>query len=163
VATDDFSAGACAAQVLSARAPDGCKFAVLSGPPGDQRSLSRVNGFLSRLPGAKVIAGGGWFGDNIASVAQPALRAGADGIFCVNDRIAAALLECFRRAGITPPAVVGHDNASLAEQWHLTTIAIPWEEMAASALEVIRQRLRGDSGPARQVILAQRPVFRLTA
>ncbi|MGD0744105.1 MAG: substrate-binding domain-containing protein, partial [Verrucomicrobiota bacterium] len=163
VATDDFSAGVCAAQVLMARNSKGRRFAVIAGPPADSRSTDRVRGFLSRLPGARKFSAGDWFGRRVPRILQEGLRAGQDGVFCVNDHIAAVFLECCQNQSITPPPVIGHDNTPNAERLHLTTIGIPWNEIAAVALELIQSRLNGYSGVARQVILAQRPVFRLTA
>jgi len=163
VATDDFSAGVCAAQVLMARNSKGRKFSVIAGPPDDNRSNDRVAGFLSRLPRARKFAADDWFGRRVPEIFHQALRAGQDGVFCVNDHIAAVFLEHCQNESITPPPVVGHDNTPNAERLHLTTIGIPWDEIAAVALELIQSRLNGYSGVARQVILAQRPVFRLTA
>lgn len=163
VTTDDFSAGVCAAQVLMAKHSKGHRFAVVTGPPNDRRSTDRANGFLSRLPRARKFDAGDWFGRRVPEILRSALRGGADGIFCVNDRIASVFLESCQSQNITPPPVIGHDNTPSAEKLHLTTIGIPWEELTAVTLELIQARLDGYSGVARQIILAQRPVFRLTA
>lgn len=162
VTTDDFSAGVCAAQVLCKRPNDGRRFAVLAGPRDDERSKTRVAGFLSRLAQATVVNAGGWFFEDAQRVAARVLAANPAGVFCVNDRLAEALLACCREQGRAAPPIVGHDNAPVAEELHLTTIETPWEEMVDAAVAVIRSRLDGNSRPARQIILAQRPVYRLT-
>jgi DNA-binding LacI/PurR family transcriptional regulator len=136
---------------------------VVAGPRRDERSRRRVEGFLSRQPHARVVTAGGWYVEDAARVAPVVSAARPDGVFCVNDRLAEALLSHHRARGTTPPAIVGHDNAPVAESLHLTTIETPWDEMTDAAVSIIRARLAGHSGPARHIILAQRPVYRLTA
>jgi len=182
VATDDFSAGVCAAQVLEARVA-ACdpratatpharsssrrrrlpRFSIVAGPPHDERSRRRVAGFLSREPRARIVAAGGWYVEDAMRIAPLVAAAQPDGVFCVNDRLAEALLTHYRANGTPPPAIVGHDNAPVAESLHLTTIETPWDEMTDAAMSIIRARLAGHSGPARHILLAQRPVYRLTA
>lgn len=162
VATDDFSAGVCAAEVLLERAPTGRRFLVLAGPADDKRSANRVDGFLSRLPRGRVLSAGGWYREDGAKVASRALAIGKDGIFCVNDRLAEALLLHCHTHKVRHPPIIGHDNAPVAEELHLSTIAIAWEEMTTVAVETIRGRLAGHSGNAHHTILTQRPVYRLT-
>jgi DNA-binding LacI/PurR family transcriptional regulator len=108
---------------------------------------------------AREFDGGDWFGRRVPQILRLALRAGPDGVFCVNDRIASVFLECCQHQSITPPPVIGHDNTPNAEKLNLTTIGLPWDEFAVVARELIQSRLDGYSGVARQVILAQRPVF----
>lgn len=163
VATDDFSAGACAAQVLTARHPKGRRFVIVSGPLQDMRNQQRVAGFLSHLPRACVVPAGSWYFEDGIKIAPAALATKPDGMFCVNDRLAEAMLAHCRKNKIKPPALVGHDDAPVAEELHLTTIKIPWEEMVEAAVTIIQFRLEGYAGTARQIILAQRPVHRLTA
>ncbi|MFO1477189.1 MAG: substrate-binding domain-containing protein [Verrucomicrobiota bacterium] len=162
VTTDDFSAGVAAAEVFLERQPHAQRYTVLGGPRDDERSTNRVNGFLSMLPLAKVFYTGSWYVDAVPSVAAKVLAAQPEGIFCVNDRLAQGILGYCREQGIETPPLIGHDNAPIAEELNLTTIETPWEEMVSATVEVVRRRLGGDSGPARTVFLAQRPVFRLT-
>ncbi|HEX3719014.1 MAG TPA: substrate-binding domain-containing protein [Verrucomicrobiae bacterium] len=162
VATDDFSAGVCAAEALREHVQGGRRFLVLAGPAADKRSKNRVRGFLSCLPKSRVISAGGWYLEDGAKVAARALAIGKDGIFCVNDRLAEALLLHCETQKIRRPAIIGHDNAPVAEELHLSTIAIEWDEMTSVAIETIRRRLASQSGNARHIILTQRPVYRLT-
>ena len=162
VTTDDFSAGVCAAEVFLEQMPRDKRFAVVGGPRNDQRSVDRVNGFLQKMPQAKVFHTGSWYGDDVATIAGKVLAGRPDGIFCANDRLAEGVMKYCQTSGIPLPPVIGHDNAPIAEELHLTTIETPWEEMISAAVEVVRKRLEGYSGPARQIFLAQRPVYRLT-
>lgn len=163
IATNDFSAGVCAAQVLRNRLPNGKQHVVVAGPADDQRSCRRVDGFKSIFPLCKVIRAGGWYFEDGTRVAARVLKAGKHGVFCVNDRLAEGVMDYARRSGFPLPPLIGHDNAPVAEALHLTTIALPWPDIVSSAVGVIRARIVGDSSPARQIILAQRPICRLTA
>lgn len=162
VTTDDVSAGVCAAEVFMERIPRGKRFAVVGGPRDDERSTNRVNGFLRVVSRAKVFYAGGWHVEEVAGIAGKVLAAKPDGIFCANDRLAQGILEYCRQQDMPVPPLIGHDNAPVAEELHLTTIETPWDEMVRAAVEVVRRRLDAYSGPARQIFLAQRPVFRLT-
>jgi DNA-binding LacI/PurR family transcriptional regulator len=122
-----------------------------------------VEGFLSREPRATVVTAGGWYAEDGALVAPRVFRATPDGVFCVNDRLAEALLAHGHAAGLEIPPIVGHDNAPVAEALHLTTIETPWGEMIDAAVSIVRARLAGHAGPARHIVLTQRPVYRLTA
>jgi DNA-binding LacI/PurR family transcriptional regulator len=86
------------------------------------------------------------------------------GVFCCNDRLAQGVLTEYEAQHVrSVPHVVGFDNAPIAEALHLSTIAIPWEQFAAEAVELVRNRLKGDTSSARQIILSLRPHVRLTA
>lgn len=168
VSTDDHGGGACAAQLLARAARRAtaagprsrrCAFAILSGPADDPRSNDRVRGFQSVSP-ATVIASQNWFYEGGCAVAAEAVAAGRDGIFCCNDRLAEAVLDWCARAGMMPPPVVGFDDAPIAERLDLTTIAIPWAEMAAGAAAVIKRRLTDAPLTASRQIFAPRPIVR---
>jgi DNA-binding LacI/PurR family transcriptional regulator len=159
VSTDDFSGGACAAELLRDRPAARKSVAILSGPVGDARSRSRVDGFTSILA-AKVIAAAGWYLEDGLRACGRAVEAGRDGLFCCNDRLAEAVVVHCRRHGIARPALVGFDDAPVAELLGLTTIAIPWAEMCGGAMAVIKRRLSGDPATASQQIFAPRPVVR---
>ncbi len=164
VRTDDFSGGVCAAQVLIQRLNDSRGLAVLAGPKDDRRSCQRVEGFLKVVPTARVIHSGGWFLEHGHAAAAALAGNDLNGVFCCNDRLAQGMLAELEARGVqAPPHVVGFDNAPIAEALHLSTIAIPWEQFAAEAVDLVRNRLEGDTSPARQIILSLRPHIRLTA
>ncbi len=160
VSVDDFSGGACAAQMLGGKGDRASgRFAVLAGPRHDRRSADRVAGFLS-LADATVIAAANWFVEDGLKVAARAVRAGTDGIFCCNDRLAEAIVLHCGRQGIARPPLIGFDDAPIARELNLSTIAIPWAELAEGAMSVIRKRLAGDSTTASRQIFAPRPLPR---
>jgi len=119
---------------------------------------------MTIAPTARIIHSGGWFLEHGRAAAPALMKEDFRGVFCCNDRLAQGVLTEFEARGIQPaPYVVGFDNAPIAEALHLSTIAIPWEQFAAEAVELIRSRLEGDTSPARQIILSLRPHVRLTA
>jgi DNA-binding LacI/PurR family transcriptional regulator len=159
VGVDDFSGGACAAELLAAahvRAPR-----VLAGPVDDWRSRQRVRGFLSVLD-AQVLHADGWFMDDGHSMARRILAAGVDGVFCCNDRLAEGLVRFARTHNRPLPRLVGFDDAPVSAELQLTTIAIPWGQLAQSAVDVIAQRLQGSTRPAIHQHLPPHPVRRMT-
>ncbi len=160
VSTDDHSGGAAAAQMFLRRFNPASCYAVLAGPEGDLRSRNRVAGFVSILPKAKVVAAESWnVEDGLAKV--PRLLQGCpEAVFCCSDRLAEAVIKFCRNRKLQPPALIGFDDAPVAEILHLTTIAIPWRELVEGAVVVIKKRLRGDSSTASRQIYAPRPVVR---
>lgn len=164
VSIDDFSGGAGAAQLLLRFAGGSARgLAVLAGPVGDSRSQARCAGFLSVVPGAPVVSAGSWFFEDGYHAAPGALLRGPRGLFCANDRLADAVCSWCRDKGQTPPPLVGFDDAPVAETLGLTTMAIPWEEFIGGAGELIKRRMNGDTGAARQLIFMPRPVVRSVA
>ena len=160
ISVDDFSGGAGAAQFLLARCPRSTpQFAILSGPVNDPRSSARVAGFLS-IAQARVVSAPTWFYDDAKTVAVNVLRAGPDGIFCCNDRLAEAAIRCCNILGMTRPAVVGFDDAPVATWVKLTTVAIPWEGLVAAASSVIRRRMTGAASSAIAQLISTRIIVR---
>lgn len=161
VSMDDFSGGVCAAELLLREAPPARpRLAVVAGPENDPRSQARTAGFLSLAPQAKIVQAGGWFYEDGYHVAGEAVELGKHGVFCCNDRLAEAIqVFCSENHRQAPP-LVGFDDAPVAEKLNLTTIAIPWEDLVASAADIIKRRLSGETFAARQVIVTPQPVIR---
>jgi hypothetical protein len=151
VACDDFSGGAAAAELLRGAG----NTAVLAGPESDHRSRQRVAGFRSVCVRAKVFWAESWDSDSSAKLAPRISKGKFSGVFCCNDRLAEGLLK----NGVAA-TVVGFDDAPVAEALDLTTIAIPWQEMVAGAVDIIRRRMNGHTGAAAKLIFAPRPVMR---
>src|SRR4029079_6968155 len=86
VSTDDFSGGACAAQLLRDRTGKQGGFAVVAGPEADRRSVLRTQGFTS-VVNAAVVRAGSWFYDHGYRAAAEAVRRGKAGLFCVHEHI----------------------------------------------------------------------------
>ena len=84
-------------------------------------------------------------------------KGGFAGVFCCSDRLAEGVVTHGVRA-----AVVGFDDAPVAETLNLTTFAIPWQEMVTGAVGIIRRRMNGHAGAAAKLIFAPRPVMRGT-
>jgi DNA-binding transcriptional regulator YhcF (GntR family) len=159
VSVDDFSGGAYAAQHLMARHPKRPMLAVLAGPKHDQRSAARVAGFLSVAP-ATVIASSSWFYEDALDVADRALAAGRDGIFCCNDRLAQAVVRRATDLARARPRLVGFDDAPVARWLKLTTIAIPWEELVDAVVGAIRRKQASPASAAIAQLVSTRIVVR---
>lgn len=157
VSVDDYSGGVAAGEWLAAQLPK-ARCAVLAGPYDDARNRLRVAGFLTVHPKARVIKAGSWFADE-AALAVPGVL-GFQGVFCANDRLAAAVVEAVKAGGISGPLVVGFDDAPVAELLDFTTIAIPWEDVATAAVDVARRRMAGDVRTAAALTFAPRPIVR---
>lgn len=162
VTTDDFSGGACAAELLKERTGLTRGFAVLGGPADDHRSVQRIAGFRAHLPTATVACADSWFVEAGRAKAAALLAMRPAGIFACNDRLAEAVIGYCREHRRPVPPLVGFDNAPVAERLRLTTIGIPWETLAAVAAEICAARVGGGDAPARIVTLAHEPVMRLT-
>jgi Transcriptional regulators len=157
VSVDDFCGGIAAGEWLRERV-GGARCAVLSGPEDDVRNRLRVTGFLAVQRRAKVVRSGSWFYEEALATASQVL--GYPGVFCANDRLAAAVLDEARRLGRRPPQLIGFDDAPIAERMNFTTIAIPWEDVVAAAVGVAQRRMAGDVRTAAGLIFAPRPVVR---
>jgi hypothetical protein len=161
VSVDDHSGGIAAGELVRARTR-AKRVAVLGGPKSDQRCFDRVRGFTEIIPEAKVTYARSWYYEDGIKASDPVLNAKPDVVFCANDRLAQALLDRALRISSTIPKVIGFDDAPIAEQFNLTTIAMPWQEIADNVVEVVQKRMSGDTSTAITRILAPRPVFRAT-
>jgi len=159
VSTDDFSGGVCAGQVLGERVGKKRGYVAVSGPTGDSRSDLRLQGFLSVLP-ATVVSAGNWFFDQGYAAAEQALRSAKAGIFCVNDQLAAGVLQWCVDQGRSCPPIVGFDDAPVAESLNLTTISLPWDEMLDGVIRIAKLRLAGDRAASSHQMFHPRPVLR---
>ena len=163
VTTDDYSGGACAAELLRSRTGGTAGFTVLAGPTDDRRSQQRVAGFCAHVPATRVVAAASWFLEAGLAAAESVLTPTPPGIFACNDRLAEALIVFARRHRRPLPPLVGFDNAPIAEHLRLTTIGIPWRAMVDQAVELALARIQGSTAPARLICLAHEPITRLTA
>jgi DNA-binding transcriptional regulator YhcF (GntR family) len=159
ISVDDFSGGISAGQILSRYSPR--RPVVIGGPASDRRSQSRIDGFHQIFPSAKVIIAGSWFFRSaLRNIAAPLSSVRADAHFCCSDRLAETTLICYQKLQIPAPVVIGFDNAPVAETLGLTTIGIPWEEVARAAAAVIKKRLEGRTDHASAIVLPLVPVIR---
>lgn len=163
VTADDFSGGACAAELLKERTGRARGFTVLGGPAHDRRSQQRVAGFSAHAADTRVVSAASWFVEAGLACAENVLAANPPGIFACNDRLAEALIVHCRRHQRALPPLVGFDNAPIAEHLRLTTIGIPWRAIVDQAIELAVARVQGSTAPARLIGLAHEPISRLTA
>lgn len=159
VSVDDFGGGAMAADLLVERTGRACGFAVLAGPAADPRSQARVAGFRSRCP-AVLVAAPSWFVEGGLAVAAAALQKGPRGIFCCNDRLAQAVILWCEKHTRPKPCIVGFDDAPVARQPGLTTIAIPWSDLTDAIVAAARRRMTDAAGGGTRTVLTPRPVIR---
>jgi len=148
VCTDDFAGGALAADTLLRGSCQPYRFCVLAGPSGDRRSDERLSGFLSRTRDARVIHADNWHRDAGRRAGRELIDTRPTGIFAANDRLAQGALLAFRDANLPTPTIVGYDDAPIAKQLALTTIALPWQEIANAVVQRVQLRLQGDFSPA---------------
>jgi DNA-binding transcriptional regulator YhcF (GntR family) len=159
ISVDDFSGGISAGQVLSRYSPR--RPVIIGGPASDMRSQRRIDGFRQIFPSAQVIVAGSWFFRSaVENIAAPLSSVQADALFCCSDRLAEAALICYQELQIPAPVVIGFDNAPVAETLGLSTIGIPWEEVARAATAVIKKRLDGQTNHASAIVLPLVPVIR---
>lgn len=132
---------------------------LLAGPRSDARSNQRLAGFTAVLPGT-ILHCPSWFLEDALKLAPRLMAQNPQAVFCCNDRLAQGVIETYRHNQAALPPIVGFDDAPIAEQLNLTTIAIPWPQLLAAAISLIKRRLAGDrSDPVHQII-PPRPVIR---
>ena len=161
VAVDDYLGGVCAAQLLMQRVNRKKSIMLIAGPRGDVRSELRMNGFLSVMR-ADVIHAASWYVEGATLAARAVMDASPAGVFTCNDRIAQAVIEEAHLRHISPPPLVGFDDAPIAETLHLTTIAIPWRELVDAVTSIVTRRMSAQLSTASHTLLAPRPIVRLT-
>jgi DNA-binding LacI/PurR family transcriptional regulator len=79
-------------------------------------------------------------------------------IFAGNDMIAFGALLAFREAGLRCPgdiSLIGFDNLDLAEMTSppLSSVSQPGYQMGSTAARMLIERVRGDHGPAKHVVI----------
>jgi DNA-binding LacI/PurR family transcriptional regulator len=79
-------------------------------------------------------------------------------IFAGNDMIAFGTLQAFREAGIHCPAdisLIGFDDLELAEMTSppLSSVSQPGYQMGVAAAQILIDRVRGDHGPNKTIVL----------
>jgi hypothetical protein len=162
ITVDDRLGGALAAELIARRVPARSRIAVLAGPADDRRSSDRVQGFVSVLA-AQVRHSPTWYCADALPAARTLSRTRPAGVFACNDRLAEAVIQACQELGEPLPVLFGFDDAPIAEVLHLSTIAIPWQQLAASVTAMVDRRLAGDRSPASHLTLTPKPILRLTS
>jgi len=126
-------------------------------------SLGRSNKDIdiAHVPGSTLKAG--------YELAAETLRRGpVDGLFCYNDDMAVGALKALSEAGIRVPEdvrLVGFDNLPISEYLPcpLTTVAQPVSDIAESAVQMCRRRLKDPGSKPQRLIFPASLVVRETA
>jgi DNA-binding LacI/PurR family transcriptional regulator len=160
VSVDDFSGGVSAAHLILKHVSRAREVTVLQGPTHDARNNERVEGFLSIIPRATVFTAGSWEYEKGYEISVQVAANMPNAVFCTNDRLASSFLNYCRDNDLEIPGVVGFDNAPVSEQLDLTTIAIPWDQMIRTIVEIADRRLAGDTQNSIQYILNTIPIIR---
>ena len=133
------------------------RYAYIAGIESTQSDRLRRQGFIGRLREngiTDVLIERGEYSYNIAYDAAMRLLQRddrPDAIFCASDQMAFAAIDAARALGLHVPddvAIAGFDNVPQAgwESYQLTTIDQPLTQMLDTTLEILEQRLSGESG-----------------
>lgn len=175
VGVDDAAGGRLAAEHVLAR---GCRdVALLPGPQASSASRYRLHGVRQALEAAGVVIrpedsvecaltyDAGYAGTTtlLSSNTVP-----PDAIICGNDMIALGAIDAIIGKGWRVPedvAVVGYDDMSFSSLGliQLTTVAVPREQMGATAVQLLVERLSDPSMKPRRTLLPHRLVVRRTS
>lgn len=130
--------------------------AVIAGPASAPDNVERINGFLGELAQAGIDTAGMWIAESDFTpeggyaTASRLLDAGTffTALFCANDAMAVGALSRFQEAGIAVPgqvSVIGYDDTESAAYSapRLTTVNIPWRDVAASGVHALLNRCYG--------------------
>lgn len=159
VTIDDFGGGVAAGEIL--RLHRQCASAVfLAGPADDPRSQRREAGFRTVYPDSVSVGAQSWFREAGESVFAKIQALEPKGVFCANDRLAEGFLRAAAKANWRPPPTVGFDNAPVARRLGLSTVAIPWKELAGSATGIVKERLNGSKAAASHIVINPRAIIR---
>lgn len=159
VGTDDFAGGALAADTLLRASTTPRRFGILAGPVGDRRSDERVAGFLSRVKDTAMTHAANWHRDAGRRAGHELIKESPTGIFAANDRLAQGTLLAYQDAGQHPPLIVGYDDAPIAQKIGLTTIALPWEDIAQTVVQRAQIRLQAGFSSACTFLFQPSVVF----
>ena len=159
ICTDDFAGGALAADTLLRGSEPPYRFAILAGPKEDRRSDERIAGFLSRIDHAMIEHADNWHRDAGRRAACKLIDTNPTGIFAANDRLAQGITLACRDRKQRTPRLVGYDDAPIANQLGLTTIALPWQAIADAVVQRTQRRLQGDLDPACTFLFQPSVVF----
>ena len=142
------------------------RLAMVMGPRHLTNARDRLRGFTRALTKAKIALGpeyvqeasfdqhGGFAKTMLLLRMTPRPSA----IFAANDMIAFGALLAFREAGLRCPediSLIGFDNLQFAEMTSppLSSVTQPGFQMGTTAAQILVDRVKGDQGPVKHVIL----------
>jgi LacI family transcriptional regulator len=148
----------------------------LSGPPTSRSGQERAKGYAAALEGAGLS-----FDASLQAHSAPTLEGGLaaaqslltawpdmDALFCYNDLVAVGALQACAKLGrrvSEDVAVVGCDDIPLAEMVTppLTTLHVSQQEMGASAIQLLLNKINGCADECREIVLRPKLVIRASA
>jgi LacI family transcriptional regulator len=143
------------------------KFAMVAGPPGSAAANDRLNGFRGRLAESGLLLSD----DHVVRVGNPlevdALQSlfqredRPTAIFAWADDVAIASMDLLASMGLRCPqdfSIVGFDSLDICNRCRpgLTSVAQPISEMAATAVRLLSQLVKGKTPVTRQVLFPLR-------
>ena len=171
VITDNLQSGHMAARYLIENGHS--RISIIRGPSNVNPSAQRVTGFRQAMKEAGLVvdaefeACGDFHPESGYRAAMSMLRLSPPptAIFACNDLMAIGALKAVREAGLSVPediSLVGHDNIEMASyiQPALTTISQPVEELAATAIKLLLERIEQPGLAPRRIVLPNRLVVR---
>ncbi len=163
---DHRAAGAAAARALCEAGHR--RLAIIEGPKTSNDNALRMRGFNEALVGFGIDPGsvprerGDFSPDSGRAGTQALLARGRDftALFCANDEMAIGAISYLRHVGVTVPqdlSVMGYDGIDLSALTAppLTTVLIPWREIATNALHHLLNLCYGSADPVTRDIPAQ--------
>ena len=148
----------------------------LSGPPASHSGQERAKGYAAALhetglaldPTLNVNCLPYLEGGRQVTLNLLATRPDVNALFCYNDLVAAGALQACAQAGRRVPqdvAVVGCDDIPLAEMVTppLTTLHVSQQEMGASAVQLLLNKINGCAKECHEIVLHPQLVIRASA
>jgi LacI family transcriptional regulator len=158
---DHVRGGALAALALLAQGHR--RLAVIEGPEDDAGGAQRAEAFYDELARAGIGLDTVWRrrGDFTSASGWAAARAwhesghGASALWCANDEMALGALAYFHQSGVAVPdavSVLGYDGSPAGEfvAPRLSTVAVPWRELALNALRCLQERCYQQARPVQR-------------
>ena len=171
VITDNHQSGYLAARYLIENGHS--RISIIRGPSNVNPSAQRVTGFRKAMMeaglaiNAEFEASGDFHPDSgyLAARTMLQLSPPPTAIFACNDLMAIGALKAVREAGLLVPedvSLIGHDNKEMASSIKpaLTTISQPMEELAATAIKLLLERIEQPRLAPRRIVLPNRLVIR---
>ena len=163
---DHRAAGAAAARALCEAGHR--RLAIIEGPKTSHDNTLRMRGFVESLrrygidPGRIARARGDFSPESGRAAVRELLERDAPftALFCANDEMAIGAISYLRQAGVAVPqqrSVMGYDGIDLSALIvpPLTTVLVPWREIATNALHHLLNLCYGSALPVRRDIPAQ--------
>lgn len=152
ISVDHFEAGRIAAGFLRDKVGLEARVAFFHGPIAQNAQERMTGGFLQVFPNARIFASEQRVNVGFTKVATRVARERLDGVFCSNTGVGRELLRACIAAGESAPRLICFDNYKFSEKHRLSVVQAPYKDVAAAALSIIINRMKGDSSPPSHVV-----------